>query len=155
MRELKTWVAVLSILAGMVLLPGFGSRRTRAGADESGEGVSHYLSVLKSGTPQQKAAAAFWLGQQKSSAAEVVNALVDLLGDRTAIDASRYRQAVKEQKPTLGEEVAAALVEIGRPSIPRLIQVLKTSPSSEARKNAAWALGVLHENAEREIPASA
>ena len=155
MRELKTWVAVVSILAGMVLLPGFGSRRTKAGADEGGEGIPHYLAVLKSGTPQQKAAAAFWLGQQRSSTAEVVNALVDLLGDRTAIDASQYRQATKDQKPTLGEEVAAALVEIGRPSIPRLIQVLKTSPSAEARKNAAWALGTLHENAEKEIPTSA
>jgi HEAT repeat protein len=148
MRELKTWVAVLSILAALVFLPGFGSRHSRTGADENGENVPHYLALLRSGTAQQKAAAAYRLGQQRSSSAEVVNALVELLGDRTAIDASRYRHLLREQKPTLGEEVAAALVEIGRPSIPRLIQVLKTSPSAEARKNAAWALGVMHENAE-------
>jgi HEAT repeat protein len=155
MRELKAWVAVLAVLAALVFLPGFGSRRTPPGADDNAQGVPHYLAVLKSGTAQQKAAAAYWLGQQRSSAAEVVNALVELLGDRTAIDATRYRQAGREQKPTLGEEAAAALVQIGRASIPRLIQVLKTSPSAEARKNAAWALGVLHQNAAAEAPAAA
>lgn len=153
MREVKAWVAVLSILAGLVFLPGFGSRRTRTGSDESVESVAHYLTMLKSGTPQEKAVAAHWLGQQRSDAARVVDALVELLGDRTSVDASRYRPAAREQKPTLGEEAAAALVEIGRPSIPRLIRVLKTSPSAEARKNAAWALGTLHESAAAETPA--
>ena len=155
MRELKTWVAVVSILTGLVFLPGFDSRRTKTGADDNGEGVPHYIAMLKSGTPQQKAAAAYWLGQLRSSAPEAVNALADLLGDKTAIDASRYRQAAKEQKPTLGEEAAAALVQIGRPSIPQLIHVLKTSPSAEARKNAAWALGALHESAATQVPTSA
>jgi HEAT repeat protein len=155
MRESKTWVAVTSILAALILLPGFGSLRSSSSADESSQGVTHYLAVLKSGTAQQKAAAAYWLGQQRSSTAEVVNALVELLGDRRAVDVSRYREAAKVQKPTLGEEAAAALVQIGRASIPRLIQVLKTSPSAEARKNAAWALGVLHENAAAEAPAAA
>jgi len=46
---------------------------------------------------------------------------------------------------TLGEEVAAALVNIGHPAIEPLIHVLKTSPQAEARKNAAWALGALHD----------
>jgi Armadillo/beta-catenin-like repeat/PBS lyase HEAT-like repeat len=146
MRELKTWVAVVSILLGLVFLSGFGSRRTRTGSDDAGESVPYYVGMLRSGTAQQRAAAAYWLGQQRSSTAAVVNALVDLLGNRTEIDPSRYRPAIKEQKPTLGEEAAAALVQIGRPSIPQLIHVLKTSPSPEARKNAAWALGALHEN---------
>lgn len=156
MRELKTWLAVVSILAALVFLPGFGSRRTKTMTDEIGaEAVPHYVSVLKSGTAQQKAQAAYWLGQQHSSAVVVVNALADLLGDRTEIDASRYRPATKERKPTLGEEVAAAMVEIGRPAIPELIHVLKTSPSSEARKNAAWALGSLHEAAATDGPMAA
>lgn len=85
----------------------------------------------------------------------MVNTLAGLLGDKTEIDASRYRQAVKEQKPTLGEEVAAALVQIGRPSIPQLIHVLKTSPLVEARKNAAWALGALHEATATAAPVAA
>lgn len=146
MRPLKAWLAVICLMLGLVLLTGFGTRRTRTGSEDSGESVPHYIAMLRSGTAQQKAAAAYRLGQQRTSEVEVVSALADLLGDRTAIDASRYRPAAKEQKPTLGEEAAAALVQIGRPSIPQLIHVLKTSPSAEARKNAAWALGALHEN---------
>ena len=145
MRAFKTWLAVVSLVLGLVLLTGFGSRRTKPGSDNNMEGVPRSIAVLKSGTAQQKAATAYRLGQQRSTDLEVVNALADLLGDRTAIDASRYRPAAKEQKPTLGEEAAAALVQIGRPSIPHLIHVLRTSPSVEARKNAAWALGALHE----------
>lgn len=155
MRELKKWLAVASILVGLIFLPGFGSRGTRSGGDESGDGISHYITVLRSGTPQQKAAVAYQLGQQHSSEAEVVNALADLLGDKTAIDATRYRQAVREVKPTLGEEAAAALVQIGRRSIPPLIHVLKTSPSAEARKNAAWALGALYEATAAQAPIAA
>jgi HEAT repeat protein len=37
-------------------------------------------------------------------------------------------------------------VNIGHPSIEPLIRVLKTSPMPEARKNAAWALGALHDS---------
>lgn len=153
MRELKTWLAVVSILAALVFLPGFGSRRTKTTTDDTGgEPVPHYVAVLKSGTAQQKAQAAYWLGQQRSATAVVMSTLADLLGDTTEIDASRYRPAAKDRKATLGEEVAAALVQIGRPAIPELIHVLKTSPSSEARKNAAWALGSLHEAAATDGP---
>jgi HEAT repeat protein len=151
MRELKTWLAVVVIFAGLLVLPGFGSRRTKTTTDDAGaEAVPHYVAVLKSGTPQQKAQAAYWLGQQRSGTATVVSALAELLGDKTEIDASRYRPAAKDRKLTLGEEAAAALVQIGRPAIPELIHVLKTSPSAEARKNAAWALGALHEAASAE-----
>ena len=153
-RELKTWVAVVTILAGLVVVPGFGSRRTESAGNEN-EAVAHYVAVLRSGTPQQKAQAAYWLGQQRSSAAATVNALVDLLGDKTSIDASRYRPVSTERRPTVGEEAAAALVQSGRPASPQLIHVLKTSPSSEARKNAAWALGVLHETAAASLPRAA
>ncbi|HEY6349940.1 MAG TPA: hypothetical protein VI636_11075 [Candidatus Angelobacter sp.] len=156
MRELKTWLAVVSILAALVFLPGFGSRRTKATTDDAGgEPVPHNVAVLKSGTAQQKAQAAYWLGQQRSATAVVMSTLADLLGDTTEIDASRYRPAAKDRKATLGEEVAAALVQIGRPAIPELIHVLKTSPSSEARKNAAWALGSLHEAAAADGPVAA
>ena len=155
MRELRTWLAVISILAGLVVLPGFGSRRTKTADEVGGEAIPHYVAVLKSGTAQEKARAAYWLGQQHSSTVIVVNALADLLGDKTEIDASRYRPATRDRKPTLGEEVAAALVEIGRPAIPELIHVLKTSPLPEARKNAAWALGSLHEAAATDGPTAA
>jgi HEAT repeat protein len=61
------------------------------------------------------------------------------------VDAALYRSNPALNKPTLGEEAAAALVNIGHPSIEPLIHVLKTSPVAEARKNAAWALGALHD----------
>jgi HEAT repeat protein len=47
-------------------------------------------------------------------------------------------------KLTLGEEAAAALVNIGRSSTDALIKTLITSPEPHARENAAWALGALH-----------
>jgi HEAT repeat protein len=100
--------------------------------------------LLRSGKPQQKAAAAYWFGQQKSAAASAVDSLLEYLGDATEVDAKQYRQRPLE-KMTLGEEVAAALVNIGHPSIEPLIRVLKNSPQAEARKNAAWALGALHD----------
>ncbi len=102
------------------------------------------LPCLRSGKPQQKAAAAYWLGQQHSAAAGAVDSLLEFLGDATEVDAKQYRQRPLE-KMTLGEEVAAALVNIGHPSIEPLIRVLKNSPQAEARKNAAWALGALHD----------
>ena len=45
---------------------------------------------------------------------------------------------------TLGEEVASALVNIGKSSTDALIKTLITSPEPHARENAAWALGALH-----------
>ena len=140
MRELRK--AGVSLCLGLVLflLTGFGSKRTPSPQDE----VTRHIAVLKSGNPQQKAEAAYWLGQQRAAAATAVDPLVELLGDATEIDPAKYRQH-RLDKMTLGEEVAAALVNIGHPSIEPLIKVLKTSPQSEARKNAAWALGALHD----------
>jgi HEAT repeat protein len=144
MQDLKK--AGFSLCLGIVLLvvTGFGPKRStipmRAGEDQ----VARHIALLKSGKAQQKAAAAYWLGQQRSAAAVAVDPLVELLGDVTQINPAQYRQRPLD-KMTLGEEVAAALVNIGHPSIEPLIKVLKTSPLSEARKNAAWALGALHD----------
>ena len=145
MRELKK--AGFSLCLGLVLLvlTGFGPKTRPAtpspGADDQ---VARHIAVLKSGKPQQKAAAAYWLGQQHAAAALAVDPLLEFLGDITEIDPAQYRPR-RIDKMTLGEEVAAALVNIGHPSIEPLIKVLKTSPQSEARKNAAWALGALHD----------
>jgi HEAT repeat protein len=156
MREVKTRLAVVSIFAGLFLLPGFCSHGNKtASNDNEADGISHYISVLKSGSAQQKAAAAYRLGQQHSASSQAVNALVVLLSDRTEIDPSRYRVSSRDRKPTLGEEAAAALVQIGRPAIQQLIRVLKTSPSPEARKNAAWALGSLNQSNSRDEPPAA
>jgi HEAT repeat protein len=115
------------------------------------DSVTRYIALLKTGTPQQRAAAAYWLGQQHSAAAKAVDPLVELLGSETEIDPTRYRTNRYLQRLTLGEEAAAALVNIGHPSIEPLIRVLKSSPVAQARKNAAWALGALHDAGATEL----
>jgi HEAT repeat protein len=145
MRELRK--AGLALCVAMLLLavagftPGNSTTSTTGGISDP---VAQHIQLLKSGKPQQKAAAAYWLGQQRSAAAVAIDPLLDLLGDITSVDAKQYRQRQLD-KMTLGEEVAAALVNIGHPSIEPLIRVLKSSPQPEARKNAAWALGALHD----------
>lgn len=144
MRELKK--AGFSLCLGIVLLvlTGFGPKRSAMPSTGSEEQLAKHIALLKSGKPQQKAAAAYWLGQQHAAAALAVDPLLELLGDITEVNPAEYRPR-RLDKMTLGEEVAAALVNIGHPSIEPLIKVLKTSPQSEARKNAAWALGALHD----------
>jgi HEAT repeat protein len=145
MRELRK--AGFALCVGMILLilTGFGPKRstTVSGGGET-DAIARHVALLRAGKPQQKAAAAYWLGQQKSAAAGAVDPLLEFLGDATEVDAKQYRQRPLE-KMTLGEEVAAALVNIGHPSVEPLIRILKNSPQAEARKNAAWALGALHD----------
>ena len=147
MHELKKAGVSLGLGLALVILTGFGSKEhappppNEAAPPE----VSRHIALLRTGKAQQKAAAAYWLGQQRGVAAGAVQALVDLLADTSEVDPSQYRVVKAEPKSTLGIEAAAALVRIGHPSIEPLIRVLKTSSQPEARKNAAWALGALHE----------
>lgn len=139
--------AVMLVLAVLVLTSaGFGSKKCKSTSRADETGATHRVNLIKSGSAQQKAAAAFWLSQQSPLDASIIDSMVGLLGDKTLVDSSQYRYIVDEHKSTLGEEVALALVRIGSPSIPPLIRVLKTSPEPEARKNAARALGALHQN---------
>ena len=145
MRELKNAGLVLFVAIALFLLTGFGPKRATTPLSGGGsDAIARHIALLRSGKPQQKAAAAYWLGQQRAAAAEAVSPLVELLGDATQVDPKQYRQH-RLTKMTVGEEVAAALVNIGHSSIDPLIQVLKSSPQAEARKNAAWALGALHD----------
>ena len=138
---------VLSLAVVLFAFNGFGSERLVAsgGAKSHADAIAHHIAMLRSGKPQERAAAAYWLGQQRAAAADAVDPLVELLGDATQVNPAQYRASRALQKMTLGEEAAAALVNIGHPSIEPLIRVLKTSPMPEARKNAAWALGALHD----------
>ena len=139
-------ILVLGLGVALLVLSGFTSwRAVTADRSREGEAIHHHIQLLKFGKAQQKAAAAYWLGQQRSAAASAVENLVTLLGDASEVDPALYRSNPALNKPTLGEEAAAALVNIGHPSIEPLIHVLKTSPVAEARKNAAWALGALHD----------
>lgn len=136
----------LSLILTLFVFTGIGAERLAKNSDAMrGEAIASHIALLRAGKPQERAAAAYWLGQQHGAAAEAVNPLVELLGDATQINPAQYRVSRVLQKLTVGEEAAAALVNIGHPSIEPLIRVLKTSPMPEARKNAAWALGALHE----------
>jgi HEAT repeat protein len=136
----------LSLIVTLFVFTGIGAERLAKNSETMrGEAIATHIAILRAGKSQEKAAAAYWLGQQHAAAAEAVTPLVELLGDATLVNPAQYRLSRVLQKLTLGEEAAAALVNIGHPSIEPLIRVLKTSPTPEARKNAAWALGALHE----------
>lgn len=147
MAEIRKAILIL-LLVGAPAISALGSPASAAaprGTQPTGEAISRHIALLKAGNPQQKAAAAYWLGQQRSAASDAVDPLVELLGDVTTVNPSRYRSTRILQKLTIGEEAAAALVNIGHTAIDPLIRVLKNSPDPEARKNAAWALGALHD----------
>lgn len=147
MRGLGKTGLALSLAVALFAVQGFGSERLVAVGSTAShtDAIAIHIAKLKSGKAQDRAAAAYWLGQQRSAAADAVETLVELLGDATQVNPALYRASRALQKLTLGEEAAAALVNIGHPSIAPLIRVLRTSPRPEARKNAAWALGALHE----------
>src|SRR5438874_5765445 len=75
-RAKKT--AMTMTLAVLVLTStGFGSNKTRPAAKiESPDGTTQRVNLIKSGSAQQKAAAAFWLSQQNSLNVTVINSLV-------------------------------------------------------------------------------
>src|ERR1051325_6436067 len=93
MREVKK--AGFALCIGMLLFicTGFAAKRgvTVSGGGDT-EAFARHIALLKSGKPQQKAAAAYWLGQQRSAAAVAVDRLLEFLGDATEVDAKQYRQ---------------------------------------------------------------
>ena len=142
-------ISGFSLILLALALTCFGSERgfaaPRSTVKPAMDAIATHIALLRSGSPQQQAAAAYWLGQQHHAAADAVDPLVELLGNAITVDPTRYRSNRFLQKLTLGEEAAAALVNIGHSSIEPLIRVLKSSPLPIARRNAAWALGALHD----------
>ena len=124
MRELKKAGVALCVGVMVFILAGFGPKRgaTIASGGET-DAMARHIAMLKTGRPQQKAAAAYWLGQQRSAAAGAVDRLLEFLGDATEVDAKQYRQHPLD-KMTLGEEVAAALVNIGHQTELRAMSAL-------------------------------
>lgn len=140
--------AILSsvLLSCIVLFCGFVGREETVAAHSIDKSIERHIAQLHAHEAQQRAAAAYWLGHRGMAAERAIPALVDLLGDETRIEVSKYRKpdTPDNSKLTLGEEAAAALVNIGRSSTDALIKTLITSPEPHARENAAWALGALH-----------
>ncbi|MGH9521508.1 MAG: hypothetical protein ACRD3E_03130 [Terriglobales bacterium] len=97
---------------------------------------------LQSKNATEAAAAAYWLGFKGTDAVPEIPQLVAVLGDARTVQPWRYRHDVSPSAHTTpGEEAAGALARIGKPAVDPLIATLRTSSSSFARQNAAWALG--------------
>ena len=152
MNKLEKLFFVSLLSTVLIAFSAFDGRRvlTHAKGATPSE-VNRHVALLKSRDAQQKAAAAYWLGLRHADAVPAVDSLAALLGDKSPVDASRYRESRDENGPhrsrrlTVGEEAALALVKIGRPATNALIDVLTSSPEPHARKNAAWALGAIRE----------
>ena len=145
MRQHKDAIVLSILLSCIVLFCGFVGREPTATNHSLDANIDRHIALLRSKEAQQRAAAAYWLGNRGTAAERAIPALVDLLGDATQVQACRYRKPdTPDGKLTLGEEAAAALVNIGKSSTDALIKTLITSPEPHARENAAWALGALH-----------
>jgi HEAT repeat protein len=145
MRQHREAILFSTLLSCLVLFCGFIGRE-ESSVRSIDEGINRHIAQLHSKEAQQRAAAAYWLGSRGTAAERAIPALVDLLGDATPVEVTKYRKpdTFDARKLTLGEEVAAALVNIGKSSTDALIKTLITSPEPHARENAAWALGALH-----------
>ena len=145
MRQYRDAIVLSILLSGIVLFSGFVGREPATTNHSLDASIDRHIAMLRSKEVQQKAAAAYWLGHRGTAAERAIPALVELLGDATQVEVYKYRKPdTPDGKLTLGEEAAAALVNIGKSSTDALIKTLITSPEPHARENAAWALGALH-----------
>lgn len=146
MRRYRDAVLFSLVLSFIVLFCGFVGREELATVHSADHSISQHIAQLHAKEAQQRAAAAYWLGHRGVAAERAIPALIDLLGDETRVEVAKYRKpdSPDSNRPTLGEEAAAALVNIGKSSTDALIKTLITSPEPHARENAAWALGALH-----------
>lgn len=145
MRQHRDAILFSTLLSCIVLFCGFVGRESTSAISTAEESINRHIAQLHSKEVLQRAAAAYWLGHRGSAAERAIPALIDLLGDPTPVEVSKYRKPdTPDGKLTLGEEAAAALVNIGKSSTDALIKTLITSPEPHARENAAWALGALH-----------
>jgi len=146
MRQHQDAIVFSTLLSCLILFCGFIGREPVNPSRSTEDSISRHIAQLRFGEAQHRAAAAYWLGSRGTAAERAIPALVDLLGDATQVEVSQYRKpdAPETTTATLGEEAAAALVNIGKSSTDALIKILITSPEPHARENAAWALGALH-----------
>lgn len=104
--------------------------------------VSVLTKDLESSDPVVRARAACALRAHGDGAAPAIDALVKLLADGTAVDASVCgRKWWRCQLTSPGEQSAAALVAIGSRAFEPVLNAIRR-PEWVARRNAAWALGM-------------
>src|SRR5215216_690173 len=117
-------------------------------ANEISSDIEGNIQKLASANARERTDAACRLGKARAAAA--IPGLIQLLSDDTPVE-----QPVCEEKgnwrgrgidkTTPGEMAAVALSQIGRESVEPLIVALRSS-AWQARKNAAFALGLIHDD---------
>ena len=66
MSEMRKATLVLSLAVAQLILTGFGSSNSAGtGSQQTREAITRHIALLRGGKAQQKAAAAYWLGQQQ------------------------------------------------------------------------------------------
>jgi HEAT repeat protein len=109
--------------------------------------VADLVAALSADDPSARAAAGCQLKREGDAAAEAIGPLVRTLADAAPVDRTVCREnwwRNDDKLTTPGEQAAAALVSIGSRAVDPLLAALQ-QPQWVTRRNAAWALGALHE----------
>jgi len=115
---------------------------------DSQSDLARLIESLKSTNAEERASAACKLGEMAESAAPAIPNLINLLSDETSVgayDCGRKRNSVQSDEDTVGRIAGVALARIGPLAVDPLALVLKTQDVA-ARKNAAFALGLLKDD---------
>jgi HEAT repeat protein len=116
--------------------------------DAQSRDVKGLIGALASDDVAARARAACELKAEGDLAAESIEPLAGLLADASPIERTVCGQhwwRNSEHLTTPGELAAAALVAIGSRAVDPLLSALQ-QPQWVARRNAAWALGALHDS---------
>src|SRR5207302_7380220 len=123
MKQHREAILFSTLLSCLILFCGFVGREPSISTRSTEDSIARHIAQLRSKEAQQRAAAAYWLGNRGTAAERAIPALVDLLGDSTQVQVAKYRKPdmPDSSKATLGEEAASALVHIGKSSTDALI----------------------------------
>jgi len=120
--------------------------RAQQARPPQGAGARERAEALRSSDATKRAAAAFELSKRPEEARAAMSALVELIGDATVVDPNIYRKQERwwsgQPDFTVGKEAARALTAAGGEAVAPLIAALGRA-ETEARRNAAWALGAI------------
>src|ERR1051325_8028599 len=108
-------------------------------------GARERAATLRSPEAQKRAAAAYEISKRPREAKALVGVLVEMLGDAARVDPNAYRKREEwnsDTPVTVGREAARALTSAGGEAVEPLVGALSRK-ESEARTNAAWALGAI------------
>lgn len=140
----KSFAFVLAAVAALSSTALVLARQTPR-SQQSDAGVRGRAEALRSPDALKRAAASYEISKRPREAKALINTLVEMLGDATPVDPNAYRKHENwsPQTPvTVGKEAARALTAAEGDAVEPLIGALARK-ESEARANAAWALGAI------------